>query len=74
MIPTHGDWKVIYLGFSRSGWTRQALAYQDEINRSHPSGSNWRTIGMHLLDLDQFERGLNEMTNRHPGLQGEIAF
>jgi len=29
---------------------------------------------MHLLDLDQVDQGLDEMTNRPPDLQGEIEF
>jgi hypothetical protein len=74
LIPKNGNWKVIFLGFSRSGWTRQALAYQDEINRRSPSGSNWSTIGMHLLNLDQVDQGLNEMTKRPTNFQGEIEF
>ena len=74
LIPKNGNWKVIFLGFSRKGWTHQALSYQDEISRHPPSGSNWSTIGMHLLDLDQVDQGLDEMTNRPPGLQGEIEF
>jgi AAA+ ATPase superfamily predicted ATPase len=74
LIPTNGNWKVIFLGFSRSGWTRQALAYQDEINRQPLSGSNWSTIGIQLLDLDQVDQGINEMTKRPTNFQGEIEF
>jgi uncharacterized protein len=74
LIPKNGNWKVVFLGFSRRGWTHQAFSYQDEISRHPPSGSNWSTIGMHLLDLDQVDRGLEEMTNRPPGLQSEIEF
>lgn len=74
LIPKNGNWKVIFLGFSRRGWTHQALSYQDEISRHPPSGSNWSTLGMHLLDLDQVDQGLDEMTNRPSGLQGEIEF
>ena len=35
IIPAQGKWKVYFLGFSRSGWTSGALAYQEEINH-HP--------------------------------------
>jgi hypothetical protein len=31
VIPAQGKWKVYFLGFSRSGWTSGALAYQEEI-------------------------------------------
>jgi hypothetical protein len=33
IIRAPGKWKVYFLGFSRSGCTSGALAYQQEINR-----------------------------------------
>lgn len=74
LIPGIGHWRVVFLGFARSGWNSQALAYRDEINRQPPEGGNWRTIGMYLLDLDQVDRDLDEMNHRHKALQDEITF
>ena len=34
IIPEQGNWRVYYLGFSRSGWTSEALAYQKSIQKS----------------------------------------
>lgn len=74
LIPANGNWRVVFLGFARGGWTSQALAYRDEINREPPTGNNWSTLGMDLLDLDQVDQGLDETTNRRQDLQGEIVF
>jgi hypothetical protein len=51
-----GDWKVFFLGFSRSGWTSSMLEYQDQINQQFPVGKNRKTSGMLLIDLGRFDR------------------
>lgn len=58
MVPEQGKWRVYFLGFSRSGWTNGALAYQEELNRQPVSGENWVSVGMQLLSLDQVDRDL----------------
>ena len=72
IIPAKGNWKVYFLGFSRSGWTSGALAYQDEINQKPPSGDNWVATGMQLIDLDRLDSDMSEITN--PVENDEIAF
>jgi hypothetical protein len=32
VVPEQGHWLIYFVGFSRSGWTHGAQAYQDEIN------------------------------------------
>ncbi|HNT26455.1 MAG TPA: DUF234 domain-containing protein [Anaerolineales bacterium] len=60
VVPGQGHWRVYFLGFSRSGWTNGALAYQEEIN-SHPvEGENWISAGMRLLSLEDVDRDLTE--------------
>ncbi len=72
IIPTKGNWKVFFLGFSRSGWTSGSLAYQDEINRNPVKGENWVSTGMQLIDLERLDREMNELTNGVPKYYGEI--
>lgn len=64
VIPAKGDWKVHFLGFSRSGWTSGALEYQDEINRQPPCGSNWAASGMRLVDLEELDEDMATMTSQ----------
>ncbi len=60
VVPGQGHWRVYFLGFSRSGWTNGALAYQEEIN-SHPvAGENWTSAGLRLLTLEDVDRDLTE--------------
>jgi AAA+ ATPase superfamily predicted ATPase len=60
IIPAHGNWRVYYLGFSRSGWTREALAYQKSVQSQLPSGKNWQGVGMRLVDLKQVDHDLEK--------------
>jgi AAA+ ATPase superfamily predicted ATPase len=60
IIPKQGHWRVFLLGFSRSGWTSGALAYQEEIQRTPVRGENWITAGMRLLDLAQVDEDLSK--------------
>ncbi|MCX6053687.1 MAG: hypothetical protein NTZ74_02000 [Chloroflexi bacterium] len=62
IIPEQGNWRVYYLGFSRSGWTGEALVYQKSIQDLLPSGKNWRVVGIRLLDLKQVDHDLEEWT------------
>ncbi len=62
IIPARGKWKVYFLGFSRSGWTSGALAYQEEINRKPVQGENWVSKGMRLVSLDEVDDDLTKWT------------
>jgi len=58
IVPKQGHWRVYLLGFSRSGWTSGAQAYQEQIQRLPARGENWVTSGMRLLDLAQVDADL----------------
>jgi AAA+ ATPase superfamily predicted ATPase len=60
VIPDQGKWRVFFLGFSRSGWTNGALAYQDEINSQSILGENWQSVGMRLLTLSDVDKDMAE--------------
>jgi AAA+ ATPase superfamily predicted ATPase len=62
IIPAQGKWKVYFLGFSRSGWTSGALAYQEEIARHPVRGENWVSTGMRLVTLDELDDNLARWT------------
>ena len=58
IIPEQGKWKGYFLGFSRSGWTSGALAYQEEIAQHPVRGENWVSTGMRLVTLDELDDNL----------------
>lgn len=58
IAPPEGTWRVFLVGFSRSGWSRGAAAYQAEIMNEPATGANWRTVGVRLLDLADVDRDL----------------
>jgi AAA+ ATPase superfamily predicted ATPase len=60
VVPEHGDWRIYYLGFSRSGWKEDALAYQKQIEQRPPTGKNWHMVGLQLLDLEQVDQDLKQ--------------
>ena len=62
IVPAQGKWKVLFLGFSRSGWTSGAQGYQDEINRQPVRGANWVSTGMQLISLDTLDHDLTQWT------------
>lgn len=64
VIPAKGNWKVHFLGFSRSGWTSGAQQYQDEFNRRPPAGPNWVATGMQLVDLEQLDVDMAALTDQ----------
>ena len=63
IIPARGKWKVIFLGFSRSGWTSGARAYQTQINQQPVAGPNWVSTGLRLLELNQVDQDLAGWTD-----------
>ena len=62
IIPEQGRWKVYFLGFSRSGWTSGAKAYQEEINRQPVQGENWISTGMRLITLNELDHDMAQWT------------
>lgn len=62
IIPPKGKWKVFFLGFSRSGWTSGAQAYQEEINGQPVHGENWISAGMRLITVDELDHDLASWT------------
>jgi AAA+ ATPase superfamily predicted ATPase len=62
IIPLKGEWKVYFLGFSRSGWTSGAQAYQETINRQPIQRKNWVSCGMQLISLNELDRDLAQWT------------
>jgi AAA+ ATPase superfamily predicted ATPase len=60
IVPKQGQWRVLYLGFSRSGWTAEAHAFAKELAASNPVQGNWTTVGMQLLDLNHVDNDMTE--------------
>jgi len=58
VVPSQGQWQVYYLGFARAGWTDASHAFAQEIASAPPTGKNWRTLDMRLLDLTQVDQDL----------------
>lgn len=58
IVPSEGQWQVMYLGFARDGWTEASHATAQDIGSSQPDDKNWRTYGMRLLDLPQVDQDL----------------
>jgi uncharacterized protein len=58
VIPEQGRWRVYFLGFSRSGWTHSAVAYQEALVAKPPAGENWKSAGIRLLALSDVDRDL----------------
>jgi hypothetical protein len=58
VVPSQGQWQVYYLGFARAGWTTASHAFAQEVASVPPTGKNWRTLGMRLLDLTQVDQDL----------------
>lgn len=74
IVPSEGQWRVFFLGFSRSGWTNEALRYSQELQNRKITGENWIVVGMRLVDLGQLDQDL-ERWSEPAGLEPEeIAF
>jgi AAA+ ATPase superfamily predicted ATPase len=58
VVPKKGQWRVFYLGFSRSGWTAAAHAFAEELAAAKPAQDNWTTAGMQLLNLKHVDNDL----------------
>jgi AAA+ ATPase superfamily predicted ATPase len=60
ILPDQGHWRVLYLGFSRSGWTESAQVYADGLGEGTKGSGNWSIEGMRLLDLEQVDEDMKE--------------
>jgi AAA+ ATPase superfamily predicted ATPase len=65
IVPDQGQWRVLYLGFSRAGWTDAAHAFAARSWDGEKGQGNWSVEGMQLLDLEQIDR---DMVQWHTGL------
>ena len=59
-VPDKEDWQVYFLGFSKSGFTRQAEEFAQAIAKARPAGSRWAIAGCLLVDLPRLDRDLAE--------------
>lgn len=62
VVPSEGEWRVFYLGFARQGWNIAARQYAEQVASGKLHGTNWRAVGMQLLDLEQVDQNLNAWT------------
>jgi AAA+ ATPase superfamily predicted ATPase len=60
VIPSNGNWRVYYLGFSKEGWTEHAMEYAQQVERELPTGRNWQTAGIRLVDLPEVDADLQD--------------
>jgi hypothetical protein len=65
IVPKQGQWRVLYLGFARAGWTNSAQAFAGSASvRAVPASANWEPAGMVLLDLSQVDADLHHWVRR----------
>jgi AAA+ ATPase superfamily predicted ATPase len=57
-VPDKEDWQVYFLGFSKSGFTRQAEEFAQDVAKAQPAGSRWAIAGCRLVDLPHLDRDL----------------
>jgi uncharacterized protein len=62
VVPKDGNWRVAYLGFARSGWTKAALDLAQSLPGEKIRGENWQAASMLLKDLEQIDHDLGEWT------------
>jgi uncharacterized protein len=59
VIPNERNWQIYFIGFSRKGFSEDAVTYANEVNHNPLSGKNWHSVGMRLIDLEQIDDDLN---------------
>lgn len=62
IVPKQGQWRILYVGFARAGWSEPAHQYAQELKRTQPASSNWRCVDMQLVDLKQVDTDLARWT------------
>jgi hypothetical protein len=60
IVPDQGQWRVLYLGFSRTGWTDAAYSFARELRDGKKGQGNWSVVGMQLMDLAQVDEDMVE--------------
>jgi AAA+ ATPase superfamily predicted ATPase len=59
IVPKQGQWRVLYLGFAREGWTNAAQTFAEATSvMSVTEPANWQPAGMALLGLSQVDADL----------------
>jgi AAA+ ATPase superfamily predicted ATPase len=52
VVPAQGQWRVLHVGMARGGWTVDAQAMVGD------PGSNWQSLPMILVDLEEVDHDL----------------
>jgi AAA+ ATPase superfamily predicted ATPase len=58
VVPKQGQWRLLFLGFARGGWTTAAQAHAQNIKGADILGDNWSVENMILLDLGEVDGDL----------------
>ena len=64
LVPHTGEWRVYFIGCAKTGWDEEAQELGIEINQTPIIGTNWKSTGMKLVDLNGIEQDLRKWTNR----------
>ena len=60
IVPQRGQWRVLYMGFARQGWTDAAQTFANEVRELKiPDQANWQPVSMKLLNLEQVDADLH---------------
>lgn len=62
IIPSPGNWRVLFVGLARGGWQPAARDWAHSTAARNLSGSHWRCVGWHLVDLPQLDDDLTAWT------------
>lgn len=63
ILPRKAAWRIYYLGFSASGWTKAALVKAKRTvqgERNNRSREQWEIVGIRLLDLAEVDKDLTQ--------------
>jgi hypothetical protein len=60
IVPRRGQWRLLYAGFARDGWTEAAHDFAaDKQMWAAPASANWQPVGLRLLDVQQVDPDLH---------------
>ncbi len=62
VVPTQGNWKILYVGMARGGWSRSAQEAAGRIT-SRERGKNWQATNTVLVDLTQIDEDLSSWSD-----------
>ncbi|MEM7534917.1 MAG: ATP-binding protein [Chloroflexota bacterium] len=63
VVPKKGNWRVLYVGMARGGWTPEAQQIASNIKQQATTlttGKNWQAVDIVLVDLDQIDNDLSQ--------------